>query len=199
MSLSSLAKRLLPRPIKRFLILRLTRPDEHYARLMRMPSRLYLQNEIMPWLGRNCRSVLFVGAGVYVRHFEKLFRRGEYMTIDREPAVAVWGARRHIVGSILDINRHMPKGSFDCVVLNGIFGFGVNEPADMRAVVRELHDALQPGGLLIVGWNTNLMDDPDALDIYAPYFVPNDRPPLNARRRFDLPETHVYDFYKRAD
>jgi len=195
---SPLAKRILPNRAKRLLLLHALGARDRYAALRKAPSRLFLQDEIMPWVSRNCASVLFVGTGPYVYQFEKLFRSRHYMTIDPDPAVAVWGARRHVVGLVQDIGRYAAKSSFDCIIMNGVFGFGVNEPADMRGTIKALHEVLQPDGLLIVGWNTNLHDDPEGLEIYTPYFVPNDRPPFNGRRVFDLPETHVYGFYRRT-
>lgn len=119
-----------------------------------------MEREILPWLAARCRRVLFVGAAPYTHHYERLFRPGQYTTIDVHSSTAVWGSRDHIVGPIQDINRRRPKGSFDGIVLNGVFGFGVDKIEDMSVVLKELHDALEPQGFLVVGRNTNLHDDP---------------------------------------
>ena len=150
----------------------------------------------MPWLAQRYRRILFVGTGSYTYHYEKQFRRDQYTTIDWQPRNAVWGVRDHITAPIEEIGRHRPSGFFDCIILNGIFGFGVDEVDHMRSVIKALHDALGPHGLLVVGWNTDLHADPEALGLYDPYFTPNTQEPWVKRRHFP-PETHVYDFYVR--
>jgi SAM-dependent methyltransferase len=192
---SPLARRLLPRPVLRFLHLRVLAVNRPYAELFEAPSRRCLEREILPWLAARFSRILFVGTASYTYHYERLFKRDQYTTIDRHPSAAVWGSHDHIVAAVQDINRHRRKGSFDCVVLNGVFGFGINAVEDMRIVLKELHDALRPDGFLLVGWNAGLHDDPEALGIYEPYFVRNRETPWVERRYFP-PETHVYDFYR---
>ena len=194
--LSPLAKWLLPRPVLRFLLLHVVGVNRQYERLREVPSRLCLEREILPWVAAHFSRILFVGTASYTYHYEKLFRRGQYTTVDLHPSTAVWGARDHIVAPIQDINRHRPKGFFDCVVLNGVFGFGVDQADDMRVVLKELHDALQPDGFLVVGWNSDMHEDPEALSLYEPFFVRNQEAPWIGRRRFPA-ETHIYDFYRR--
>jgi SAM-dependent methyltransferase len=194
--LSPLAKRLLPRPLLRFLLLRVVGVNRRYEQLLEAPSRICMEREILPWLARHCSHVLFVGTASYTYHYERLFKPGQYTTIDLHPSTAVWGSRDHIVAPIQDINRHRPKASFDCIVLNGVFGFGVDQLEDMRVVLRQLYEAMRPDGFLVVGWNTDLHQDPQVLGLYEPDFVPNRDAPWIERRRFP-PETHVYDFYRR--
>src|SRR5262249_33958442 len=140
--------------------------------------------------------ILFVGTASYTYHYERLFRRGQYTTIDQQPRSAVWGSSDHIVAPVQHINRFRPKGSFDCVVLNGVFGFGVDAVEDMRMVLKEVHDALRPNGFLLVGWNVDMHEDPEALGLYSPFFVRNGEGAWTKRLRFP-PDTHVYDFYRR--
>lgn len=191
---SPLARKLLPKAVQRFVLLNLLHTNRRYARMYRAGSRLCLQNELCPWLAKRYAHILFVGTSSYTYHYEKLFRRDQFTTLEVEPRGAVWGARDHIVAPIEEIGRHRPKGSFDCVILNGVFGFGVDEIDHMRRVIEALHEALVPQGLLVVGWNTNLHADPAPL--LAPYFAPNTEEPWVQRRTFP-PETHVYDFYVR--
>lgn len=195
------AKKLLPKAAKRFILFHFMGIRRPYRNLRLNPSRLFLERDILPWLGQHYAKVLFVGTAPYTYQFERLFRRsrGQFTTIDPDAGTTVWGARHHIVAPIQEIGRHRPAGSFDCIVFNGVFGFGIDDPEDQRAAVKILYDALAPGGLLLVGWNTNLMSDPEERGIFTPYFVPADGLPWPQRTRFALPETHVYDFYKRRD
>ncbi len=194
-----LARKLLPKSLQRFVLLRLLGGRRLKVHLRQRPSRLFLDREVLPWIAKHHVRVLSVGTAPYAYETERLFRRGRehYTTLERDRSAAVWGARNHIVGSIEDIGRHRPGGHFDCIVFNGVFGFGIDTLEDQRAAIRILHDALAPGGLLVVGWNTNLLPDLEALGLFAPYFRDPIGVPWPHRTRFPLPETHVYDFYTR--
>jgi len=201
---ATFARKFLPKSVKRFMLLNLFGLRRRYVHLRAHPSRLFLEREVLPWLAEHYDRVLFVGTAPYTCHFEKLFRRTreQYTTIDSNAGTAVWGARQHIVAPLQEVCHHRPKAYFDCIVLNGIFGFGIDELSDQRETIRILHDALAPGGLLLVGWNTNLHPDLESMGLFDLYFAPagnapNGGIPWPHRTRFALPETHVYDFYTR--
>lgn len=193
------AKKILPKPVLRFLLLSLPGPRRLRAHIRRRPSRRFLEGTILPWVARHHSRVLFVGTAPYTYQIARLFRRGgdHYTTIERERAGAMWGARTHIVAPIEEIGRHRPNGYFDCVVFNGVFGFGIDAIEAQRATIKILHDALAPGGLLLVGWNSNLVLDLGELGLFDPYFTAAQGLPWPNRISFPLPETHVYDFYTR--
>lgn len=197
--LSKVAKKLLPKAAKRFILLNLQGVERRYVHLRSHPSRLFLEREILPWIGKQYSHVLFVGTAPYTCQFERLFRRSreQYTTIDPVHGTAVWGARNHILAPIQEIGRHRPKGYFDCVVFNGVFGFGIDDLDAQRDAIKVLHEALSPGGLLLVGWNTNLLPDLEEHGLYDPFFTSSEGLPWPHRTRFPLPETHVYDFYTR--
>jgi hypothetical protein len=187
-----LARRVLPRSVLRFILTRMFGANRPYD----LASRHCLEDEILPWLAGRYGKILFVGTQSYTWHYGKRFRPRQFTTIDRDPNNAVWGARDHIISPVEEIGRHRPAGFFDCVILNGVFGFGVDDADHMRMVVKALHGALQPGGLLVVGWNTDRHADPVTLGVYESYFAGNKEEPWVQRRLFP-PETHVYDFYVR--
>jgi hypothetical protein len=191
---SPLARKILPKGAQRFFHLRILGSNRPYASLYHLESRRWLERDLLPWLARHHGQILFVGTSSYTYRYEKLFRPDQYTTIDAQPRCAVWGARDHIVGPIEEIARHRPRGHFGCIIVNGVFGFGVDDARHMGLVIEALHHALAPRGLLIVGWNTDLHDDPAPL--LAPYFAPNGEEPWQKRRTFP-PETHVNDFYVR--
>jgi hypothetical protein len=195
----SLARKLLPKRAKRFILLNLMGVRKRYVHLRSHASRRFLEGEILPWIAAHCDRVLFVGTSAYTYQFERLFGRSpeHYTTIDPETATRVWGARDHIVAPIQEIGRHRPAGHFDCIVFNGVFGFGIDDLSSQREAIAVLHEALAPGGLLMVGWNTNLMPDLEALGLFAPHFEEAQDLPWPHRTRFPLPETHVYDFYRK--
>jgi hypothetical protein len=197
--LSNVAKKLLPKAAKRFILLNLQGVGRRYVHLRSHPSRLFLEREILPWMGKRYSHVLFAGTAPYTCQFERLFRRSreQYTTIDPVDGTAVWGARNHILAPIQEIGQHRPKGYFDCIVFNGVFGFGIDDLDAQSDAIKALHAALAPNGLLLVGWNTNLLPDLEKLGLFEPYFTAAQGLPWPHRTRFPLPETHVYDFYTR--
>lgn len=182
------AKTWLPKPLRRFVLLNVLGAQRSYPDV----SRKVLETEILPQVARQCSRVLFVGTSSYTYWYERLFRPGQYTTIDSRPAEAVWGAADHIVAPVQDIARQRPRATFDGVVLNGVFGFGTDDPASMRVVAEALHAAMAPNGYLALGWNHDMQEDPDKLGTFDGLFRHSGEP----RRTFGA-ETHVYDFFRR--
>ena len=196
---SRIAKKLLPKEVKRFVLLHVLGGRRLKDHIRLRASRIFLDSKLLPWIAQHYSRVLFVGTAPYSYQAENLFLRGRehYTTIDPEVTAATWGAANHIMAPIQEIGRHRPGGHFDCIVFNGVFGFGVDDLESQRATVKVMHEALAPGGLLLVGWNTNLTPDLEVLGLFEPYFVHADGLPWPHRTCFPLPETHVYDFYKK--
>ena len=95
----------------------------------RLPDRIYLECELIPAAALHGGKVLFIGCRQYTKHYPALFRLhgAECWTIDIDPTVARWGApKRHVIGDIQDALDHWPPSTFDIIVLNGVFGFGLN-------------------------------------------------------------------------
>ena len=182
------AKNVLPKSARRFVLLNLLGAQRSYPDI----SRRVLETEILPAVAARYAHVLFVGTGSYTYWYERLFRRGQYTTIDSNPAHAVWGAADHVVAPVQEIARHRPAGSFDCVVLNGVFGFGTDDHASMRRVAEALRAVAAPKAYLVLGWNHDMQEDPDKLGTFEGLFDHSGEP----RRTFGA-ETHVYDFYVR--
>ena len=195
-SLARSARQLLPKQMQRSL-LAACGANRPYAHFPGLASRQCLETEILPWLRDRCRSILFVGTASYTCHYETLFRADRYTTLDIAAGAAVWGARHHIVAPVQELSRHRLPGSFDGVVLNGVLGFGIDTEQQMRRTFEELHRALAPSGLLVVGWNTDRHPDPEALGVYGGRFARVSEPQWVGRRCFP-PETHVYDVYQRT-
>jgi len=189
----------LPKSVQRLVLLHLLDVNREYrASLLGRPHRNFIEHALLPWLHNNHRRILFVGTASYTYHYERLFLadREQYTTIDFNPALKVWGARRHIIAPIQEIGRHRQRGFFDCVVLNGIFGFGVDDVDSMRETIAAIHDILRPSGLLVLGWNSDILRDPAASALES-LFVPATDLPWAQRVEFQA-EHHVFDFYRRT-
>lgn len=134
-----------------------------------MADRKYLAAEIFPKIsdGRYPR-ILFVGCRRYTQNYSSYFKgKGvDFWTTDIDPAAESWGAcGRHLVCDIRRIDELVPTRSFDLVILNGIFGFGVDDSDSMNQALRAIHNILRTGGALLVGWNEGMTEDPRGLEI----------------------------------
>lgn len=128
-------------------------------------DRRLLDQRILPALAEDARyaRVLFVGCDWYTEHVEELFisRGREYATLEIDPARAAHGARRHIVGSLTDLDSWFPAGSLDLIVCNGVIGWGLNDPSEVETSIEACAHALTSGGLLLLGWD----DVPEKLPV----------------------------------
>lgn len=164
------------------------------------PERIFLEQEILPALASmEPRRTLFVGCRRYTAHYGRHFagKRSEYWTMDIDPEAAIWGApQRHVVDDVRFADRRFPAACFDLVLLNGVFGFGVDDEESMNLVLEAVHGIMRRNGILMVGWNRDLIGDPAGLGGMAARFAPAARGPLPHRRSFADEVGHVYDFYR---
>lgn len=121
----------------------------------RSEDRRVLEQEILPAFAREpgVARVLFAGCASYTRHYEALFDRAEYWSIDPARRNRRHGARRHIESDLQRLAQHVPAGYFDLIVCNGVLGWGLNAPDQANAAFAACHAALREGGHLLLGWN----------------------------------------------
>ena len=170
------------------------------AVVARQPDRRYMRKAILPALAAGeFGKILFVGTRGYTRRYERAFRRlrTEYWTSDIDPEAARYGAAdRHVTCDVRDIDLQFAPATFDAVVLNGVFGWGVDDPAGMDATVRSVARVLSPDGILLVGWNHDRSPDPDTLPGICKLFTPESYRGLSQRHAF-TDVTHVYSWYRK--
>ena len=127
--------------------------------LYQPPDRRVLEHDILGELARDpaVERVLFVGVQWYTTRYPALFEastpRKTFATIDPEPKVAPFGGKPHVVGSIQDLATHFPGMVFDAIVMSGVIGFGLNDPAEVDKALAACEQALRPGGWLVLGVN----------------------------------------------
>jgi len=189
-----IARKVLPRPVY------LWAKDLRNAwRVRRDPSRILLVKEILPAYAALGGRILWVGCRRYTREYGPLLKRygGELWTIDIEIAHASWGERgRHFTWDLLEIDRLVAAGSFDSVLCNGVFGFGVDTRESQLAALQAMGAILKPGGRLLLGWNTDRVEDPMTLEFVRDAFAGD--APTGQGARIAVPESaYVYDFLRR--
>ncbi|MEP9411394.1 MAG: class I SAM-dependent methyltransferase [Candidatus Brocadia sp.] len=190
------AEKLIPEPYRRYMRI----AEAKLARMiMRMkPDRKYLEENILPCLSSaNFSRILFVGCKPYTCHYGEWFLDTDidYWTTDIDPDAEVWGGTDgHITCCVQEIDFHVPLHSFDAVLLNGIFGYGINSEKEMDRTIAAIHRILKPGGTLMIGWNNSLVPDPLYLENIRALFEHGTKLPLPKRKKFPG-STHCYDFF----
>lgn len=170
-------------------------------KVRRAPDQRHMHDVLIPALARRGGRLLFVGCRRYTSAYPKALERGGVTcwTIDIDPESARWGAPgRHVVAGIEHGRTAFPAASFETIVLNGVFGFGVDSVSGQDAVIDVCAELLVEGGLLVLGWDTDRGADPSALPELARSFR---RPSAE----IGLPNHtsfatcfHVFDLYQRT-
>ena len=142
------------------------------GRVITSAARRVLDYLLVPYLiaSRSYESILIVGVSRGTSHYPQLLRdKKAVWTIDSDPMKQPFGyEERHILDSIENINKYFPDGTLDCVMMNGVYGWGLNSEPAMASAVQGIHRALRPGGVLLLGWNTGDEHDPISLENFRP-------------------------------
>ncbi len=165
----------------------------------RYADRRVLEQIIIPFILSRFepQTVLEVGREPYEAFYNEFFVGRELWTIDRDAAKARFGAPRHIVDDAANLGNHFPAGYFDVVLMNGVFGWGLNQPEVIEKAFAAVHALLAPGGLFVLGWNDTPdlvpvpLDQVQALRVFTPYFFA----PLNGTLFKCSTCEHTYSFF----
>jgi hypothetical protein len=184
----------------------LTSQAVHLVRIVRCggrteasPDRLYLASILLPAFSKLGPRLLWVGVRRYTSgYYAALERDGaECWTLDVDPQAAGWGRRtRHVTGDLLH-DKIFPRGAtFSAILCNGVFGYGINDEVQQEAAIQRLAALLEPGGWLLLGWNTHNCRDPIPLLGRAP--LVHQRLESLAPRTTIRGTTHVFDLLRRG-
>jgi hypothetical protein len=176
-----------------------TIPDRLYYWMwsLRKPDRRYMEKTLLPAFARsNPSHVLSVGTQGYCAHYEKYFAKPgcEYWTMDVDPHAAEFGAPgRHVTGSVIQADQYFAPSYFDLILLNGVFGFGVDAKSDRMATLASLRKLIRTGGVLLVGWNNDKTED-DVVSMAAANGFKYGNP-FGLPDRMGFGSRHVYDLF----
>jgi hypothetical protein len=168
--------------------------------LPRFPDRVYMRETIIPYiLERGALRVLSIGVQPFTREITDQLTAGgaEVWTLDIDPQLQRWGSPgRHIVGDAVRIDEIEGTRNFDCILFNGVLGFGIDDADKIGRTFAALSTVLPPGGLLVLGWNSDRIQDPLQHPEFRRFRYVEDR---TLRPRVTFPgSTHVYDFIELA-
>ena len=177
----------------------------HMAAPMLTEDRRVLEQVIFEYYRKDSRirTVLFVGCDSYTTHYQRrYFAAHDYWTIDPDEKCRRFGATQHVIARLQDLGRFFPSGFFDLVILNGVYGWGLNGAGDCDAAVSQCHSCLTEGGHLLIGWNDVPGRDPaplsaiPSLSRFSEYAFPAFGAP---RYLTDTPYRHTYWFFRRLN
>lgn len=170
------------------------------ARIIRSPDRVVLVDRYLPAFAKAGGRILWIGCQAYTADYPARLEAGggEVWTLEFDAAAAVWGREgRHRTGDLKQAKTIFADMKFDTVLCNGVLGFGVDTPADQRTALSAMANVLNPGGRLLLGWNTNRILDPVSEGIVAHPFMPTALDGLPQRMTFPT-VTHVFDLFERV-
>lgn len=144
-------------------------------------------------------TVLDIGREPYEAFYNEFFTGRELWTVDRDAERARFGSAKHIVDDAAGVRDHFPEGYFDFVLMNGVFGWGLNEREPIEKAFAAIHAVLSPRGLFVLGWN----DTPDLVPVpldhvqslkgFTPYYFE----PLAGTSFLCDTFRHTYSFYMK--
>lgn len=166
-------------------------------------DRRFLEDVVLPHVATHptAPSVLFVGTAPYTKWYPRLLPHADLWTIEPDPSGKKFGARNHICAPLQDVAQHVAASSFDTIICNGVFGWGLNDDADIDAALRACAAILKPGGSFIVGWNDVPELTPAGLFSSPAWssFVPVHFPHVGAAQHRCAGEMrHTFLFYAKA-
>ena len=169
------------------------------ARIRSLPDRRLMADSYVPALAADGGRILWVGCREYTLDDYAALEAhgGEVWTTDIDAAAERWGREgRHRTGDVCEADPLFSDMTFDAIVCNGVLGYGVDSPEQQRKALEALAAILRPGGRLLLGWNTDKIDDPVAAGLTEANLEPTPLGDQPTRVRFDA-VTHVYDSFVR--
>ena len=164
-------------------------------------DRDVLERIIFPYiLSRfNPQRILDIGREDYQKFYNLFFHGRELWTLDKDPARREFGADNHIVDDVSNLKKYFPANYFNFILMNGVFGWGLNDKETVEKTLAAIYEVLQPGGLFVFGWNDTADLTPvplkkiKALARFKPFYFK----PLGSTIFKAKTGEHTYGFYTK--
>lgn len=169
-------------------------------RILNLPDRRLLAQAYLPAFAAEGGTILWVGCQAYTADDYKVLEQGgaTVWTMDIDADAARWGhPTRHRTGDICEVDAVFADVTFDAIVCNGVLGYGADSVDQQTRALSAMARIVRSGGRLLLGWNTDKIDDPVAAGLTQDAWVPAAFAGQPERVRFDE-VTHVYDSFVRA-
>jgi SAM-dependent methyltransferase len=165
-------------------------------------DRRLLEQVVLPYFAAAPRfgRVLFVGCDWYTSRYEKLFAGRDYWTLEKDPRRRKHGAARHVTDALVNLPAHFAERHFDLIVVNGVLGWGLDEPEEAERSLAACVETLREGGVLVLGWNDVaekrplVPEEARSLQPLRPWPFP---PLGTARHQTATANRHTFSFFVR--
>lgn len=164
-------------------------------RILDLPDRRLLAEAYLPAFATEGGTILWVGCRAYTADDYAVLESGggTVWTTDIDADAASWGQPgRHRTGDICEADSLFSDMTFDAIVCNGVLGYGADSLDQQREALAAMAAILRPGGRLLLGWNTDKIEDPIAAGLTRPWFSATPFAGQPERVGFDT-VTHIYD------
>lgn len=171
----------------------------------RLPDRQYLTQTMLPRMAdAGPRHVLLAGTRRYTSRYPKRFdsTKTSVWTLDFDPSAARWGnGKLHRTCDICSLDGVFGSFKFDVIHINGLLGFGVDEPPMIKQMVESVHRNLIAGGHMMLGWDADRTADPTTNSEITSLFEHHGYQALPSRHSVGGIEghAHVFDWFRRRD
>ena len=144
----------------------------------------------------NPKTILDIGREDYQKFYNEFFHGREFWTIDYDPAKKEFGAKNHITDNVVNLKNHFKDNYFNLILMNGVFGWGLNKEKEVQTAFNAIYDILKPNGLFIFGWNDDIIPlrKINGLKKLKPYYFK----PLGGAEFKCENGGHTYSFYVKA-
>lgn len=147
------------------------------------------------------QKILIVGVAHYSAHYDEYFNHKQSVySIDPDTKTARFGCKdRHFIDYIQHVDQYFDDGTFDCVLMNGVYGHGLDKENDLQKALDKVYNVLGNKGILLFGWDKQQGVDPIDLDSkslfekYSPYTI-------NGSSRIRITKKgqhHIFDIYQK--
>ena len=116
----------------------------------RNEGRYIIERKIFPRI--KGKKVLLVGCAPYTENYPKRLAKNELYSIDIDEKMREYGAKNHIIGNVVEINKYFKKQFFDVILFFGVFGYGLNKEEEAEETLKNFHFILKDNGLLFIMW-----------------------------------------------
>jgi SAM-dependent methyltransferase len=164
-------------------------------------DRIVLEQQIFKYYRSRpeIRDILFVGCDADTARYDREYFSGvRFVTLEPDPRHRIYGGSEHVVAPLEDLGDHFPPDSFDLILCNGVFGWGLDAFENCDAAFGQAHLALRPGGQMMLGWNDVPRRAPFPLETIPSLakFKKYDFPLFGTWRHLtDTVYRHTFDFY----
>src|SRR3989339_1145202 len=122
-------------------------------------DRYILEEIIFPFIltNYNPQKILDIGREDYEIFYNEFFKNRELWTIDIDPKRREFGAKNHITDNVVNLEKYFKNNTFDFILFNGVYGWGLNKEKDVQDAFNAIFNILKKGGILVFGWNDEVV------------------------------------------